>query len=343
MGASSSTLGTPVKSNGAKADSGLTKALQNGNQVFLREDVAAKLADVSKTFKEYNDYDYDKIIQHISEHSQYGTVISEPIKKSLTEFHNALIASIDNTGKQPSTFEDINAQKKQLKSFMQKPDATFFDNLKTYYGKPLDETINQLLNDQSIDKSMITEVRNITESIKSLKVKYKFFEYKYIELNLFLILVVTKSYEIINTFVNDVLAFNQQRDESRKQEIDNILKSINSMISSAELQVKPDDFSYLTSMMDQMNKQIAEDAKSLESQLAKTSQVTNEGLIELFNNYIENANDPKKINELITKLSEKQQKIQSEQRKQGQSGGFIRDHSILPQAFYEIDDLQKQQ
>ena len=314
-----------TKANAAKqvAPNDVVKnALLNNNQIILEEDVTQKIKQVSNIFKTLNDNDYKGLLQHIDtvnnrleESAQIK--LTDNVKSTLLNFHTAILNNIDT-----STMSDTAKNEKFVEIMKGKPDDVM-GVLAEKFGKDLEQYKNTLLSSYGIADNAVlkTNVEQIMNSVKSLKVKYKFFEYKYIELNIFMILFIQHAYDTIEAFVKNVLAFNNLRDHTREKLVQETLQVMMNIISSADLEIQPSDFDHLSQSMSQLQQHTDKKTKELEESIRQLQTGTTDSL----NAFIRNLSNDTKT-KLKTELN-------------NQTGGFVRGSTQFPKAFYDIDNV----
>jgi hypothetical protein len=178
----------------------------------------------------------------------------------------------------------------------------------------------------SESKQMQEGVESIMGNVKSLKVKYKYFEYKYIELNIFLILFVQHVYATMHTFVNNIIEFNKQRDDAREKIIQDTMKLMAGILGEGEQGLNVVDTNTLrelTTKVQTVMKQKDEAMKQRLDEMVKVSTDNIQGFLAALTD--------------ATKGDMKEQlNKQGGSKQKQQQGGFVRDHSRFPQAFYDL-------
>lgn len=304
----------------------LTDAIKSGNQIILEKDVREKVSEISKVFEDFNKNDHQGLLEHIDKLNDtlQGTskiAISDQVKNALMSFHKAVLANLNTAGM---------PEAKQREAFigeMKKPTSEIFQNLSKHFGKELEDKKNELINQKGIVESpeLKTNITTIMNSVQGLKVKYKFFEYKYIEMNIFLILFIEHVYKSLERFITNVVAFNQQRDLVRENLIKDTFSLMMNILTSADLQINPDDFDYITKLMEQLRTHMQTKNNEMEEKMRGMVEVTTDNLAGFINALSSATKDG---------LYQQLQGQQGQQR-----GGFVRDGSKFPQAFYELDGL----
>lgn len=295
----------------------VSKALKDGNQTILEQDVRDKISKVSQVFTDFNTNDDAALMEHINNinkelknNGQDEIVISEEMKKALISFRDAIVKNIDGT-----TIEKA----EKYKEIMTKENASVevIKILSDNIGKELNEKKAKFLENQPLasDSVIVKNVDTILDNVKGLKVKYKYFEYKYIEMNLFLIIFIQKVYGSMDSFVSNVLSFNMQRDIIREEMVRDTLNLMNTILDASDLQISDADNKALEDMMKRTKKRAEDKQKELNTYLENVATTNNNQLATLVNSFSKTL----KTN-LLAELNK------SAEKKQQQGG----------QAFYEL-------
>ena len=309
------------------------QALEKGDQLFLEKDVRDKISEVSDIFSAFSKDDHNKLLRYVDSINQSLKMsgnetfeLSEPIKKSLMEFHNAILTGLDT-----ATMSDEGKDAKYVEIMSNKSNnmESIFKILGDHYGKDLEEKKNFIMRSQGIadSKEMQGNIETIMNSVKGLKVKYKFFEYKYIELNIFLILFIQQVYKSMDAFVNNIVAFNKQRDFTREQLIKDTLKIMLDVLTAADLQINPNDFDHITGMMDKLKIHMDKKNNELDTKMRDLVDVTSNNL----SGFLDAMSD--------TTKKQMYEQLKEDPRIESMRGGFVRDGSMFPQAFYDLDKV----
>lgn len=306
------------------------EALTKNNQTVIEKEVRDKIAQVSEVFTQFNNNDDKALLAHIDginkelkANKQDEIVISDNIKGALVKFRDAILKSITD-----DTMSD-ETKKEKYKELMAKDDPkTVIEALKKTIAIEMEEKKQKILGENPItkDAAMTQDINTILGNVKDLKVKYKYFEYKYIEMNLFLIIFIQKVYTSMDTFVANVLSFNNARDVVRDEMLRDTLKLMTSILDASDLQITDEDSKALSSLMTQTKNRAEEKQKELEEYLKTVVKSEGDGLKELLSTF----SDALKL-KMFDTLKE------NAAVKAKQSGGFVRGESVMPQAFYELD------
>jgi hypothetical protein len=300
------------------------------------------------------------------------------IKNLLLSFHNQLLTVIDGqvVGATP-------AEKQQILKSKLKDNKQLNEMLSLYYNDKLRSIETRVLNDETVrgNKELGDTVKTILGNVKSLKVKYKFFEYKYIQLNIFMIVFIQYVYNSMTKFIVDVIAYNQVRDAFRQEMTQKIFDATKQIMSTSDIQIKPQDADAVNKLIQGLQDKVKRDQEEIQEMSAK---LKNNSMADLLNFVLKSdENLASHIVEGVEKYKQNQPFPSNQnpnkpwsqnpnkqwQNKQGQTpnpsqdkywqprtytdpndeqynmyggnndkmkGGFIRDMSLLPQAFHAL-------
>lgn len=353
------------------------EAVASGKQVFLHDEVVNKVKEVREIIESFNKDDSEGLMSYVERYNadlkkagQSGIDIPDSVKKSLLSFHNAVLSNLEGA----STMTPEERKAALIKRIGEGNTATrtknVFELLGKQYAQEMEDSKKKIIESTALkdNKEMQGAVTDIMNSMKSLKIKYKYFEYKYIEMNLFLILFIQKVYQTMDQFINNVLAFNKMRDASREALMQETLNVMVNIITSANLELNPEDFDQVTKMMDSVTKEIGAKEEQLKGKLNEIVALTSEDLSSFIDSLTETTQK-----QLVSTLSSKGVRATPAPAPVSTStsayptvsastaprapafptaapasrpsaplsdvlfGGFLRDGSMLPQPFYELD------
>lgn len=287
----------------------------------VTKDFKDDLKKISDIFKNLNDDNSPELLKHLETYNSEmrnmgkdGFIIPDKIKESLTKFHKEIISQIDE-------YATKNEEQKNNE---------FFALLDKQYGSELENQKNIIL--KSVDISKNEELKNgvnsIMNNVKALKTKYKFFEYKYVELNVFMILFIQYVYQSINTFVIQMSAFNKMRDENRESMFKEAMNVMSGMLKELDIS---DNKESLTDMLTALKQKIKTNDEEINKKMKDVMVLTTESLSSYLNALTDTTKDQ------ISQALQKQQG--GKKKKTKQRGGFVRDFSKFPQAFYDIENI----
>jgi hypothetical protein len=165
---------------------------------------------------------------------------------------------------------------------------------------------------------------NIFDTIKELKVRYRFFEYKYIELNVFMLLFVQHVYTAMSDFTTQVLAINKLREEDRQNIMKNGFDSINNTLKESGLKLQPDDYNNMQKLFTSLQTKLTNQDKEMRDKMDGLMQITTANMSDFVGALSKSTLDS------MVAAGQKQQQTGQQQ------GGFVRGQSQFPQAFYDL-------
>ena len=154
--------------------------------------------------------------------------------------------------------------------------------LRLYYNQKMQDVEERVLGDEVVkgNKDISETVKTIMNNVKSLKVKYKFFEYKYIQLNVFMIVFIQYVYNSMSKFIVDVIAYNQTRDAIRQEMTQKIFQATQEIMGASDIQMKPEDADAINKMIGNLQEKVKKDQQEI-TQLS--GQLKNNSLSDLLN------------------------------------------------------------
>jgi hypothetical protein len=258
------------------------KALDLTPQFTAPDGIVEKIKGLGDVINFFNDNDTSSIENFIDTYNKQVSAkeqidIGPEIKGLMLGFHNQLLEVIDGQLIGATTSEKQQVLKSKLKD-----NKALNDMLRLYYNQKMQDIETRVLNDEVVRSNPeITEtVRVIMNNVKSLKVKYKFFEYKYIQLNVFMIVFIQYVYNSMGKFIVDVIAYNQARDAIRQEMTQKIFKVTQEIMGASEMQLKPQDAEAINRMIVNLQDKVQRDQKEIQDLSGK---LKNNSLSDLLN------------------------------------------------------------
>lgn len=377
----------------SKAKSTSTNAVSSpelgytGSPVFMApNNIVDKIKGLGDVIGFFNDNDTTALEGFVDEYnkkvaSKDKIDLGPEIKNLLLSFHNQLLTVIDNqvVGASP-------AEKQQILKSKLKDNKQLNEMLSLYYNDKLRSIETRVMNDETVrgNKELGDTVKTILGNVKSLKVKYKFFEYKYIQLNIFMIVFIQYVYNSMTKFIVDVIAYNQVRDAFRQEMTQKIFDATKQIMTASDIQIKPQDADSVNRLIQGLQDKVKRDQEEIQEM---SSKLKNNSMADLLNFILKSdenlashivegvekykQNQPFPSNQNPNKPPWSQNPNKQWQNKQGQNpaqdkywqprtytgpydeqydnaynfyggnkdnmkGGFIRDMSLLPQAFHAL-------
>jgi hypothetical protein len=365
---SSSTPPLPSSANVVSQD-----AFNLTPQFLAPEGIMNKIKGLGEVIGYFNDNDTSSLTNFIDVYNQKVSTkdrieLGPEIKSTMLNFHNELLSVID----QQMGTNATDSQKEEILKSKLKDNKALNEMLKLYYSKKLEDVETRVLGDEMVKNSteLSSTVKVILGNVKALKVKYKFFEYKYIQLNIFMIVFVQYVYNSMTKFIVDIIAYNQARDAIRQEMTRKIFKATQEILGASDVELKPQDAAAINKMISSLQERVQKDQREIQD---LSLRVKNNSMSDLLNfiltsddalashvmssvdKYRQEKNIPiqsqQNPNQNPAKLQgeqqkQNQQKFNQQPQKQqvdppkinlqSQNGGFIRDMSMMPQAFYKL-------
>ena len=309
-------------SNGTKNEKTLEIVVDQG----VREQIKKLTGYVSS----FNDNDVNSLLNVVKEYQDELNKSSEQkydlskIEKFVGSFHKELLDQISKDNNTLSNAGKQSQLKEKLKNTSNLPDY-----LKSIYSESLTDVKEELFKSPVVqnDKEIKDGINNLFNDITGLKSKYKFFEYRYIQLNLFLIIFIQHTFTSVNTFVDSVLQYTTERDKNRQDNLTEIIKLLLKIMSDARINIEETDFELLNKLTESTQQQLAQREKDLKDNLELAADGVQQKMAAVLN-----------VNPALAPMTSSLAPSTTNPLNQfnGQQGGFVRDHSVFPQSFYEL-------
>ncbi len=299
---------------------------QSGSQNEIIKDVNLNIQKVTELVQGLNSNDFNKLKNYAE---QYNNQLSNPqmqipqdVINSMMVFHEKIL-------------KNLNIQSgEHLVELLSNPESSNMKQLIDVNTTELMKQVNSIGNEnfkEPLDK--------IFGNIFTLKMRYKYFEYKYIEMNIFILLFVQKVYELMDSFTNNVLEYNKNRDESREKMMTDFLNLMVNIMSASDLQLDANGFNQINKMMENIKSDLSNKEKDLNDKLGKITEGVTNNLSLLIQNLT--TGDIKTLTE--TDKTKLKSLLDQSATSQGQGstsnrffGGFVREGSSLPKDFYNV-------
>lgn len=317
----------------------VNEAVNKGSQIFIHDEVIKSMKDMQKTVDAFNKDDSRGLMDLIRQYNQslgaQNINIPQPVQNALMTFHSNVLANIDKADYNGLT------ESEAFSKIMGNSDAAM-RALSLTVSKEMDERRERLLQNSVFkeNREMAANITGIVDNMKKLKVKYKYFEYKYIEMNLFLILFVQKVYQTMDSFVKNVLDYNKMRDVNRDDRMKETLRLMVEIMKSADLELDPKHFEMINQNMAQMRERMSISEKEMQEKMQQLTVLTTENMAAFMDSFTNatKAQIAQGVGAAAKPSAAPKVNGSTQTMLNGtaQVGGFLRDLSVLPQAFYEL-------
>ncbi len=325
----------------------------NQRQLMVDKNIIENLDSLTKLLNEFNDNDTQNILEKIEKDDSLNKSVPVNIRETVKNTHARIL-------------KEINGDKEQLKS---NANLQQFIN-KTISGDVQDK-LNGFLENPFIkdDPVVSTSLKGITDSINQIRSKYKFFEYKYLQTNIFFIIFVKYISETITKFITETTAFHEARQKYNLVLIHNIVKTIQESVGA---QIEGPDgkkIEFDEKDINQVSDTIKELSKNVMDSISKQKEMMEQQKAHSLKDIIEfmMKTESEFAKEMVQAVDQYKGKTTTSQGSQTpvlnqapvqdtpaipnqrgapqnplvprpptQFGGFIKDNSLLPQDFYEL-------
>lgn len=285
----------------------------------ISKEVSENIGKLGNIIQAFNSNDSDEMLKLVDDYQnmmkQKGmqTIDLTNIRTNIKQFHDLVLKNFENV-----PYEQRNAKRKEMLKRANIPGL-----LTEELRKRVEEDKNAILQNNLIQKDANIKkgIDSIFENISTIRAKYKYFEHEYIHMNLFLIVFLQHTHSTMDKFINDVIRISIERDKYRHDLMDSLIKLLIEILTKSEIDIKPSDFNMINGMMENLEAATKKSQQTMEKEFAVATK-----------NAMNNV-----LNVPLPSVNTKQQDRANGQRtSQGMMGGFIRDHSIFPQSFYEL-------
>jgi hypothetical protein len=288
---------------------------------IFTEDVVKKFENFTEAIKLLSDNDPALVSTYVDkfnnmlppDRQNLKIVLSEDVKKQLDSFHKAVtkIATangslVDDENFQQNFGPKMKNQKDVIETLLPKAiNAEMKTNVDSLNTK-VKELEPFLKNNTQVQKN----VTDIVGSVVNLKSRYSYFEYKYIQLNIFMLALFTNYNAIITGALDDVLNLVTAHDKAMSGKLDEVFKLILALLQSN--QISTQDLDSIAAVFGQMQDKLKEDTKKTVEAINTASKDVEKTLMAIRNMSATPDGQP------------------------GQKGGFVRGSSSFPQSFFEL-------
>jgi hypothetical protein len=320
------------------------------------------LLNIGELLSQYSKNDTQSIVERIRNMEEFRGKIPDAILNKASNVHKNILDTID------STLTDA-AKKQKMET-----NANVEAYIKQYVGKELDDKMKSYLENPFIknDPKVAESMTSVTNSIKSIRGKYKYFEYKYIQMNMFLILYTKHMHSVVSKFIDETVAFYEAKEKYHLVLIRNVVKAVQEQLGDQSNAIESFDTTSLAQSVQELARSLME---SITKQKDLASKMKQDSLAEMLKFLMEREKDfatqliagvdnyklQNKSATTATQYQSIEERNKAERNKEsldltnppttlarrasasfggGQvpplRGGFIRANSMLPQDFFKL-------
>jgi hypothetical protein len=247
---------------------------QDPHDAIIPADLFTKLDKFKEILTNFNQNDPNFVSKYIEEYNksvpenlQLNTTKLGSQLKRIDQFHSLLVKKISTDPN--ATAESLKTStmlQDQFKTSMNDTSKLVETTLPQIAREQISKETEQLLKDPLIQKdpNVNKTVTGILDQIVSMKSRYSFFEYKYVQMNVLLLVIVKNMYSTMVEAINNIIDLHKKQNELRNKEVREIFDIMLSILKSAELQITPQDFDKLSTLIDNVKLNAEQDHKKLQ-------------------------------------------------------------------------------
>ena len=259
---------------------GSSQSTQSGSKdpkdpadALVPSEVFERLKNLQEILTGFNENDPKFISKYIAQYNkdapsglQLNMSNINPQISRIDNLHTQLIRQI--TGNQQITSSELNTNQNyqdQLKTELKDTKNLINTRLPAVTKNLITTEVDKLLNDNLVKKDPVVRgtVESILGSIIGLKSRYSFFEYKYVQMNVLVMVIIQNLYNIMITSIKNIIDLHTQQSKQRDQDLNNILKLILGLLNSSQLSITPEDFDKINLLVNNVKEQSIKDAEEL--------------------------------------------------------------------------------
>ena len=287
--------------------------------------------------------------------------INKGIVDSVKKFHNELVTSITNDPyllRNDASHKDRAEVMSRISDF--KEARSLYDAIRKHVSKDIVKAKESIVAEDVVKANdhMKTSVEKLFDKFADIKSRDAFFQYKYSQMYIFMVIYVQHVYQTMEKYIQDVTFINQAADEYRR----NVYRELLNKILDTFVNEDGNRMDAGLNSIEDMDRFVKELAKKIDAsrekqmkQLAETQNTTLKGLLEFF---VRESNlDEAGLRAIADAAGSKASAVASASAPStntpapaltpagvtgfvgganAQTGGFVKDGSIFPQAFYDL-------
>lgn len=209
------------------------------------------LSNLSGLLSDFNKNDTESIVKNIKSLEGFKGKLPDSLLDRASKMHRSILDSIDGTLTEDEKKQEVSSNS-AVQGFIQR----FVD--KDLDAKMADYLANPFIQgDPVVQKSM----KDVTNSIKSIRGKYKFFEYKYVQMNLFLIVFTKNIHNTVKKFIDETSAFYEAREKYHLVLIHNVVKIFQEQLGDETKKLTDLDTSQFTNAINELASNVMDSIK----------------------------------------------------------------------------------
>jgi hypothetical protein len=298
---------------------------------IVPKDILDNVQKLQELLQQFNENDMNFVTNAIKQYNESlkdkSLAINDDIIRNygtkLNQFHVSLVDHITGPNSMLSEQDKNEKFKESMKNVNQLLDVQLPEVIA---GKT--KEIKTGIESLSVMKSY-PELQNTTNSIINniykLKARNYFFEYKYVQMNVLLLVAMQNMYTTMIKGIDEVVTEHKRQIALRNSDLQDVLKKLNLLMTAEPVQVNISDIDKITGMV-----------KNLQGSMAKDNQVLSDKLLSVSRQVVTSPASVQNPPQPPAQSSTPAQPTRGGSSKV-RKGGFVRSHSTFPaQEFVEL-------
>lgn len=227
-------------------------------QIIINTKVADQIRQLNEYVKNFNEGDTEALLRVVD---SYGKSINKflpntsvkGIKEYVAKFHGELRQELEKefpgeTQDQIKTRLLAKLKDEKLVNYLETKNDLKMAQIKKEIDSNLVFT-NNIPAKKNVD--------NIFSNINKMKAKYRYFEYKYVRMNLFMVVFIQHVFTTMNNFIVAIVEFVYREQNERHTALVALVKQLLALIDNSDVSISTDDFGRIDMLMDAVQKQLS--------------------------------------------------------------------------------------
>jgi hypothetical protein len=276
MGTAFSSTASEATENTSSATQQRTnsKSISNANaskykNIVIDDAVKAKIGKLDTLVNTFNNNDVKSMIVNMSSQELYKDVLTPELVAKVTDMHNKILARIGD--------DKIGSN------------AMLRNTMYNVVNEDTDRNLAAFLQDPAIgmNPKLRDEVMSLTGSIKTVGTRYKYFEYKYIQLNLFVIGFIQHVYSTMQTFMETNMEYFEAREKYRTELTTEFIQALKKLLEQNDLNISEKEMDDLNRLANAMKQDVNEKRAETKEKMMKVAEAN----IKSIDSYVEKYKD----------------------------------------------------
>lgn len=233
-----------------------------GKKVIFDKTTSDNINGLGQLINQFTKNDTQAIVEKIKNMQEFKGKLPDSLLNKVSDIHKRVLDTLDSS----LTYDE---KKKQLET-----DQGVASYIQKFVDKDMDDKMKTYLENPYItkDDTVLRGMTDVTNSIKTIRSKYKYFEYKYVQMNMFLVLFTQHIHKTVTKFLTETAALYEVREKYHLVLLHNVIKSFQNMFgdeAESLLAVDTSSFSESIRMLTQnimeamtKNRQMADQMKT---------------------------------------------------------------------------------